>query len=136
KSRVGVAHNNFVQNSAEMGFVGSFIYVALMYLSFKALYVVQKLKPNNIKKDFAILPVLARALLVSIVGFVIVTSFITMELDILFIWIGLCAVVLNIAQQEIENIRFKFAIKDIVVIFIIIIIHLIGLHIITVTDII
>ena len=58
----------------------------------------------------------------SIAGvFAVVTFFITMELDILFLWFGLSAAAFNIARAEIGDIELKFSIKDYMAVFLIII---------------
>ena len=117
-----VGHNNFVEYITEMGLAGAFIYVSLIYLSFKALYIIQRLKPNDIKGDIIILPLLARALLISMIGFNVVTFFVSMEHGILFVWLALCAVTLLIARQEIGNISLKFSMKDAVAVLLIMVV--------------
>ena len=129
-----IAHNNFVQNITDMGFVGAFIYVSLIYLSFKAVYLVQRLKPKNLKERDIILPLLARALLISMIGFNVVTLFVTMELDILFIWMALCAATLNIARQKVENISFKFSLKDSLAVSSIVVFLAVGIYVVAIKD--
>lgn len=128
-----VAHNNFIQNITETGLIGIFIFVSLIYLSFKALYIVRRSNFNTNKNN--ILLNLTRPLLVSMVGFNVVTLFITMELDILFIWLGLCAVALNIARREIGGISFKFSMKDAIAVFFIIIVITLTIYIVAIRDI-
>lgn len=109
------AHNNFVQNMAEMGFPGLLIYISLIYLSLKGLYII--IKNRTYEKSNPILVSLSRGLFVSMIGYAITTFFVTMELDILFAWFGLCAVAINIAQSEIKDLRLRFSLMDAGIVF-------------------
>ncbi|MFA5145951.1 MAG: O-antigen ligase family protein [Candidatus Omnitrophota bacterium] len=106
-----VGHNNFVQTMVEMGVPGLFIYTALIYLSLKWLRIVSKNSLEKIKDKKLIS--LSEALFSSMVGYVVTTYFITMELAILFLWFGLCAATINIARGETGNGFFRFSFKDI-----------------------
>lgn len=109
------AHNNFVQDMAEMGYPGLFLYIALMYLSFKGLYAVMRSKAASGKESM--ISNLSGVLMVSMVGFNVVTYFVTMDLDFLFICLGLCAAALKIARTETGDVRFRVSIKDLGIVF-------------------
>lgn len=121
-----VAHNNFVQNLTETGLVGAFIYVSLMYLSFKGLFIAYRTFVT--KEDFKMVS-LIRALFISLIGFNVATLFVNMEHNPLFIWLGLCALTFNIARQEIKNISLRFSIKDAIAVFFIVVVVTIGIYI-------
>lgn len=93
-----IAHNNFVSNMAEMGLPGLFVYVAIIYFSFKGLLMAQRAL-QGVKREW-LLASLSRALFASLIGYNIATFFINMELEILFLWWGLCAAAAAIAQQR------------------------------------
>ena len=57
---------------------------------------------------------LARALLVSMLGFNICTLFITMNIDLFYLLIGLCAAAINIMNKEIKPIQMSFTFKDLI----------------------
>lgn len=114
-----IAHNNFVQNMAEMGLVGLFLYVGIIYLSFKGLFVAQRALVKT-KENVDILSII-RAIFISLIGFNIVTFFVNMEMDPLFIWLGLSAAAINIVRHKVNDISLKFSLKDIRNIFLIMI---------------
>jgi len=104
------AHNNFAQNMAEMGLVGLFLYVGLIYMSIKGTVLVCR----SISRPGAtpMLVNLSNAMFLCMIGFNAATFFITVDLDILFAWIGICACIINIARKEIEGFSFKLTFKD------------------------
>lgn len=104
------AHNNFVQNMVEMGLPGLFIYMCLVYLSLKGLFII--IRQKSISPKNAELRSLVYALFVSMIGYIVVTFFVTMELDILFVWFGLCAATVNIAKNEMDDLSLRFSLKD------------------------
>ena len=105
-----VAHNNFVENMTDMGLIGLFLFIGIIYLSFKGLYIVYGILMKT-KKNIKMLS-LARCLLVSLVAYNVSTFFVTMEHDIMFLWWGLCAVAFNIAKNEIPKMQFRFSLGD------------------------
>ncbi len=112
-SRNLVAHSNFMQNLGEIGGLGIFVWVGLIYFSFKSLLSVYNMRiEGNNQNDRGKLNSLSRALLVSLIGFNICTLFITMEIDIFYLLLGLCAACINIAQSEYKLIELKFTFKD------------------------
>lgn len=121
-----VAHNNFIQNLTEMGLIGAFIYVSLMYLSFKGLFIAYH--TFRTKEDFKMMS-LIRALFISLVGFNVVTLFVNMEHDPLFVWLGLCATTMNIAHQGKNKSSLRFSMKDAIFVFFIVIVVTIGIYI-------
>ena len=100
-----------MQNLGELGGIGIFVWMSVMYFSFKALFYAYRLKPEMNSND-DMLRSLSRALLVSMVGFNICTLFITMEIDMFYLLIGLCAAVANIVNREIKPIEMRFGSRD------------------------
>lgn len=125
------AHSNFMQNLAEIGGFGIFVWVALIYFTFKGLYYVYQLKPPPDGKGL-LLKSLSRALLVSLIGFNVCTLFITMEIDIFYLLLGLCVAAINIINREICPIEMKFTLPDARNICVIIILLLSGYHLLTI----
>lgn len=115
-----LAHSNFIQNLSEVGFLGIFIFVGLIYFSFKGLYLTQKTLKGLNKTDSSLYST-SRALLISFIGFNVCTLFITMEIDIFYAWLGLCAAVFSILNREFTQVEMIFSRRDVRNIFLIII---------------
>jgi O-antigen ligase len=127
-----MAHSNFMQNLGETGGIGIFVWVGLIYFSFKSLLYVYNMKMEGKSQDDQDkMKSLSRALLVSMIGFNICTLFVTMEIDIFYLLLGLCAACINIANREYKLIELKFTFKDLRNITGIIIIMLLYYHIYT-----
>jgi O-antigen ligase len=95
-SRRKIAHNIFVGNMAETGFVGLTVFVALIYYSFLSLMMAGAV-------ERALSPPLAsmrRAVSISLVGYLAASMFISTDFEPLYILMALCAVVLRLAQME------------------------------------
>lgn len=108
------AHSSFMENLPEIGGVGIFIWVGLIYFSFKGIYYVYKIKPELILNDNQErLKSLAIALFVSLLGFNFCTLFVTMEIEIFYLLLGLCAAVINIMNKEIKEIEMRFSFNDV-----------------------
>lgn len=127
-----MAHSNFMQNLGETGGVGIFVWVGLLYFSFKSLLYVYNMKIEDMnQKGQDSLKSLSRALLISLIGFNVCTLFVTMEIDVFYLILGLCAACINIANREYKPVELKFSFKDIRNIIGIIIIMLAFYHIYT-----
>lgn len=111
-SRHMVAHSNFMQNLGEIGGLGIFVWVGLIYFSFKGLYLIYRVNAPPGTKEEKIKSV-SRALLVSLIGFNICTLFITQEIDLFYLLLGLCAAAFNIMNKEIQQTEMKFTSIDI-----------------------
>ncbi|MBI2870414.1 MAG: O-antigen ligase family protein [Candidatus Omnitrophica bacterium] len=109
-SRESLTHNNFVQNFAEMGLVGFFVYCGMFYVLLKGLHRV--LRHNARHADGLDPGQLARPIFASLVGYAATTFFVTMELDAMFLWWGLGAIVLVLAQRELKLEPLKFSLPD------------------------
>jgi len=125
-----VAHNNLVQDAAEMGFVGLFLFIGIMYSSFKGLFHLQKSDYSKTMKEWPELKSLCQALLAGLVAFNVTTFFITMNLDLLYVWWALCAVPLVIIRKN-NGIAFPgFNKKDMAMVACIMIFALAGIWVI------
>jgi putative inorganic carbon (hco3(-)) transporter len=102
-SRNLIAHSNFMQNLGETGGIGIFVWVAIIYFTFKGLLYPFRIKPKNEREKH--LNSLSRALLVSFLGFNIGTLFITMEIDLFYLLLGLCAACINIFNREVKPVK-------------------------------
>lgn len=110
-SRRLIAHNNFVSNMAETGFTGLLLYVALIYLSFKGLWLVTRAPPGE-RRDQKLMQSLARGLMASLIGYNVVTYFVNMELEPLFLWWGLCAAAYLIGRKQFDHLVLRFTLRD------------------------
>ena len=92
-----IAHNNFVQNFTETGLLGFFCFVALLWFSFRAAYIVQQ--PSNGYSPG--LQAAGRRLASMLVAYCATTFFVVMENDLLYVLFGLGAAlaVLGVRQQ-------------------------------------
>lgn len=128
-SRHKLAHSNFMQNLAETGIIGIFVWLAIVYFAFKGLwYSYTNLLLSNSKSD---LVATSRALLVSLIGFNIATLFITMEIDIFYLLLALCAVNTSLVHKSAPNLKVIYSKKDFYSIFFIFVFLLTYYHLYT-----
>lgn len=111
-ARQMAGHSNFMQNLAEIGGLGIFVWVALIYFSFRSLYYVLKLKPLPESKEEK-LQSLARALFISLIGFNICTLFVTMDMELFYLLLGLSAATVNIMNRQVCPISIRFKLADV-----------------------
>lgn len=126
-SRNLIAHSNFMQNLGEIGGIGIFVWIALIYFSFKGLYYANRVKPPP-GREGVVFKSLVRAILISMISFNICTLFITMEIDLFYLLLGLCAVAVNIMNRKIQPIELRFELKDVRNILAIIVLLLLFYH--------
>jgi O-antigen ligase len=103
-----VAHNAFLENLGETGFVGAFAWVGLIYLSFKSLRLVMRRSAELSPQ----LKGLTQATFVSLVGYLSASMFINTDFDLLYISMGLAAALLAVARRELKDgieVTFGFA---------------------------
>ncbi len=93
-----LAHNNYVQNFAELGYTGFFIFMSLLWFTFKGVYMISEKLPAS-----APLKAYARMCSVIMVMYGAVTFFVVMELDLFYFVLGLTTSVYLIARREDEN---------------------------------
>ncbi|HVX68023.1 MAG TPA: O-antigen ligase family protein [Bryobacteraceae bacterium] len=103
-----VAHNAFIENLGETGFLGVFSWVGLIYLSFKSLRLVMR-RSDELSPQ---LKGLTQAVFVSLVGYLSASMFINTDFDLLYMSMGLCAALLAVARRELKGgieVHFGFA---------------------------
>jgi len=110
-----LAHNNYLQVAAELGFPGYFCWLALFYCSIKWLFQIQRQKAEN-EDQYTIIS-LARAMLVLLVGFSVATFFVTMELDILFVLWALSSSAILLGREMFPNAQLRLSTADMAAIF-------------------
>jgi O-antigen ligase len=104
-----IAHNVFVQNMGETGLIGLFIWVALVYTSFKTLLVVL----HNTAVISTELASFSRSLFVSYTGYLAASFFISTDLEPFYILMALCLVTFNIARAESgRDLCVRYSMKD------------------------
>ncbi len=94
-----IAHNNYVQNFAELGLPGYFVFIALMWFSFVGTWRLAQERhdlPEPLRQS-------GRALQSMLVGYAACTFFVVMELDLLYLVFGLCAAAYLIGQKNCET---------------------------------
>ncbi len=91
-----LAHNNYVQNFAELGLTGFLIFTALLWFTWRGGYLMSRFPPTNDTR----LPSLGRMITGAVAGYCLVTFFVVMELDILYFMLGLCTAMYGVARRE------------------------------------
>lgn len=94
-----LAHNNFVQNFAELGLPGFFIFISLLWFSLKAGLILVRLK----SPEHAWAASLGRTILGIFIGYSIATFFVVMELDLLYFMMGLCMAIYLACRRRIPE---------------------------------
>jgi len=99
------AHNSFILAGAELGFVGLFFFIGLIYASFKGLSIVQKADPK--------LQTYATGLQAALIGYCTAAFFLSRTYVILpYMLFALSGSLLHIAQKRNPQVTFKFTAKD------------------------
>ncbi|MHB1142291.1 MAG: O-antigen ligase family protein [Sulfuricaulis sp.] len=91
-----LAHNNYVQNFAETGLTGFFLFVALIWFSFKGNMILSDPKYAADPR----LTALGHMMTAAIVGYCAATFFVVMELDLFYFFLALCSSVYLVAARE------------------------------------
>jgi len=94
-----IAHNNYVQNFAELGLPGYFVFIALIWFSFIGTWRLARQRydlPEPLRQS-------GRALQSMLIGYAACTFFVVMELDLLYLVFGLCAAAYLIGQKDCET---------------------------------
>jgi O-antigen ligase len=91
-----IAHNTFIQAMGETGLVGLFVFLALLYSSFKTMWIVHQ---HRTEIGDA-LTKLNRVILVSFVAYLAVGFFIVVDFETLYVWMALTAIPLALARRQ------------------------------------
>ncbi len=102
------AHSNFVQNFAEVGLVGFFFWLGFIYLSFSNLQ-----KIFNSTSKGGLFNSLGKAVFMSFVVYNIGTIFMTSEIELLYMLLGLSVCVINITREGNKKLDFKLTFADV-----------------------
>jgi putative inorganic carbon (hco3(-)) transporter len=94
-----IAHNNYVQNFAELGLPGFFIFISLLWFSLKAGLILARLK----SPEHAWAASFGRTILGIFIGYAIATFFVVMELDLLYFMMGLCMAIYLSCRRRIPD---------------------------------
>ena len=100
------AHNSFVLAAAELGLLGLFFWVGLLYTSFKGLSLVQKHCPR--------LAGYAYGLQAALVGFAATAFFLSrMYMELPYLICALSAALYAVARNQTDQIQFRLTMKDV-----------------------
>jgi len=100
------AHNSFVLAGAELGLIGLFFFMGLIYISFKQL--------SAIQKSQSALKVYAYGLQAGLIGFCAAAFFLSRTYIILpYMLFALSGSLFHIAQQKDNKLQFKFSKRDV-----------------------
>ena len=99
-----IAHSSPIEIMGETGVIGLFLWVSLIYLAVKGLFLYRAGPYNDADKAYA------TALALIIFGYVLSAMFVTLEYETFYFLIGLCAVVANNLKEEVRYTRRDFAI--------------------------
>jgi O-antigen ligase len=94
-----LAHNNYVQNFAELGLTGFLLFMSLLWFTWRGGYLMSRLPVVSAPP----LPSLGRMITGAVAGYCLVTFFVVMELDILYFSLGLCTAMYCIARREVPE---------------------------------
>ena len=86
-----IAHNSFIEIMGETGGPGIFLWVALVYLSFKNIYLYLRQEENEVKRS------IARGLSICITGYLVSSFFVTLEYETLYF---LLAITRSLSQHH------------------------------------
>ena len=103
-----IAHSSPIEIMGETGVIGLYLWVCLIYLAVKGLFLYRAGPYNDADKAYA------TALALIIFGYVLSAMFVTLEYETLYFLIGLCAVVANNLKDEVRYTRRDFAITALV----------------------
>lgn len=80
-----IAHNTYIENAGETGMVGLWVYVALVYVTIKGLREVRKKVTEPRDQS------MAKAMIVSVYGYVASSMFVTTDFDLFYVQLGTAA---------------------------------------------
>ncbi len=107
-----IAHNNYVQNFAELGLVGFFLFISILWFTFKGNYVsVKNMEASPLRS-------LNQIMLMMMVGYASATFFIVMELDLFYFFLGLASATYLVSRDKVKVIpKIEFTKNDLIIIF-------------------
>jgi putative inorganic carbon (HCO3(-)) transporter len=105
------AHNSFILAAAELGLVGLFFWMSLIYMSYKGLSIIQE-KSENLRQY-------ARALQAGLIGFCASAFFLSRTYIIIpYIIFALAGSLMHVAKKEDNNLEFTFKKADVKIVII------------------
>ncbi len=91
-----IAHNSAVEIMGETGLVGLFLWAGMIYFSIKNLFYFIKETNNDRDKLFV------TGLLLSVIGYVLSSMFVTLEYETFYILLALCSVIGRVCKKPIS----------------------------------
>ena len=99
------AHNSFILATAELGFVGLFFWMALIYCSFRGMSIIQENDPKLFNY--------ALGLQTALISFCVAAFFLSRTYVIIpYIIFALCGALMHIAKKNNPSLDFKFTKQD------------------------
>lgn len=91
-----IAHNSMIEIMAETGFPGVFLWICVLYLAFKNLYVYHKKEEKPENKMFA------AAVAISLAGYFVSSIFVTAEFETMYMVIAFAGILGTLSKEEIK----------------------------------
>jgi O-Antigen ligase len=91
-----IAHNSAIEIMGETGLVGLFFWIAMYYISFKHLYIFSVTSTNEVYISYT------KGIVLSVIGYLISSMFVTLEYETLYLLFAFCAVVGKLHKQELK----------------------------------
>lgn len=95
-SHLLIAHNSMIEIMAETGFPGVFLWLCVIYLAFKSLYLYHKKEDKVENKMFA------TAVAFSLAGYLVSSVFVTAEFETMYMIIAFAGVIGSVSKEEIK----------------------------------
>lgn len=91
-----IAHNSMIEIMAETGFPGVFLWLCVIYLAFKNLYLYHKKEEKLENKMFA------TAVAISLAGYLVSSIFVTAEFETMYMVIAFAGIIGSVSKEEIK----------------------------------
>jgi O-antigen ligase len=108
-----IAHNNYVQNFSELGLIGFFLFIAILWVSWRMAYAVGYGSNERESK----ISCLGRSVCCALVGYCVCTFFVVMELELHWWLLGLAVATYLAGKSKGDLKEIRFDLKCIAMIF-------------------
>jgi len=107
------AHNSYVEVMAEIGIVGMFLWVALIYITLRDGYKMNKMQSMRQLEDPHCLTDIGMSVFLALLGFLSIAFFLSRAYNVLlYILIGVWVATASMLREDNDNLNFKFEAND------------------------